>query len=285
MDLHCIFRFDAKLEYFQWLDNVAGWSSPVEVLNGRVQSHKRRKPLDFNGPHSIAVAADGAMFVTTYYDPGVIMLSSEGSLLKVWGRGEDNEPTLAGPATGVLGANGLLWVTEYRLNAVFAYDTYTMSLKGALGGGRPGFRESEGFMPGSGACFFDRPHMARTDHEGNLIVVDTWNHRLQKFSPDGEFIGCLGGEKKGWVRTAKSVEASKSLGAFYAPVSISFDSHANLVVTDWGNSRLQWFDAEGRFVADDYSLPLENPYDAQIFDGRCVVANSAKGEVYVKSLL
>ena len=250
-----------------------------------MKPHKPKKPLSFNGPHSIAVTADGRMFVTTYYDPGVFVLSSEGKLLEVWGREKGKGPILVGPATGTLTAEGVLWVAEYGLNALFAYDTNDMTFIGVLGGGESGFQTSEGFRAGHEPFAFDRPHMAKCDPDGNLIVVDTWNHRLQKFSPNGVFLGSLSGAGKGWRLTANCINASNEFGCFSAPVAISFDNNANMVVTDWGNSRLQWFDADGKFSSVDKKPQLTKPYDAQIIDKDIVIANSSKGEVYIKSIV
>lgn len=283
MDLHCVVRFDKGFEFIQCFDGSGSWSYPMEVQSGRVMPHPRRKPKHFNGPHSVAVAEDGTMFVTTYYEAGIFVFSSDGELIKILGRGRDNGPQLAGPATGVLDDHGGLWVTEYSLNAVFLYDAHSLSFRGALGGGQSGFRDAGGFLAGTKGYSFDRPHMSRCDDEGNLIVVDTWNHRLQKFTSEGQFLGSLGQSCIGWSEDLEGTNPLSSHGRFSAPVAISFDDQGDFIVTDWGNSRLMWFNSSGQLIIVDDELNLQRPYDAQVFSNQCFVANSHCGEVFIKS--
>jgi len=94
------------------------------------------------------------------------------------------------------------------------------------------------------------PHVARIDEYGYLIVVDTWNHRLTRFDPDGRFAGWLGSKSvgattAGWQMTGAAV-ASSGLGGFNAPVAFDFDSAGNLIVAEYGNHRLQRFASDGR---------------------------------------
>ncbi|WP_162181395.1 NHL repeat-containing protein [Thalassospira australica] len=285
MGLHCIFRFDKDLAMVQCLDGVRGWSNSIEVVAGHIAPRRSCMPMYFNGPHSVAVGGDGKIFVTTYYEAGVFVLSSAGRLITTLGRGYDSGPRLAGPATGVLTSERTLCVTEYSLNAVFRYDVHGMVFEGALGGGKPGFRDVGSCSTGGGPCAFDRPHMCKSDADGDLVVVDTWNHRLQKFTPGGQFIGCLGSSSSGWSENSGDVQSTTIHGGFNAPVAVSFDDFGRFVVTDWGNNRLLWFNSGGQVTSIEDELDLETPYDAQVFSGRCVIANSRRGEVLIKSAI
>lgn len=282
MDLHGIVRFTPELLAYQWLGDEAGWSEEMPVREGLAERALPRPPGRFNGPHSVACGTDGRIYVTTYYDPGLHILFPNGRLAA---RIDGAEPLFRfkGPATGVFDARKHLLVTEYVLNGIFSLDAEGRFV-GVLGGGQDGFRQASGFEPGSKAGFFDRPHMAVATKTGDIIVADTWNHRLQRFSPDGRFTGILGGNQEGWRDSAAVTLQSIAPSAFHAPVAVSVVDDGRLLVTDWGNNRLKWIDPEGYVAGIDASLGLEKPYDAQVFGKRCFVANSHKGEVIVKDV-
>lgn len=282
MDLHGIVRFTPDLLAFQWLGDHVGWSDTITVTKDLASRALPRPPGRFNGPHSVACGTDRRIYVTTYYDPGLHILFPNGRLAT---RIDGAEPLFRfkGPATGVFDTRKHLLVTEYALNGIFSLDAEGRFV-GALGGGQDGFRQASGFEPGSRAGFFDRPHMAVTMKTGDIIVADTWNHRLQRFSPDGRFVGILGGREEGWRDSAAVTLQSIAPSGFHAPVAISVVDDGRLVVTDWGNNRLKWMDPEGYLLGIDDSLGLEKPYDAQIFGKRCFIANSHKGEVIVKNV-
>ena len=69
-----------------------------------------------------------------------------------------------------------------------------------------------------------------------IFVPDYENHRIQKFSADGQFI-------KAWG--TKGTEP----GQLNKPHSMAFDSVGNLYVTDMKNYRIQKFDNNGTFLA------------------------------------
>jgi hypothetical protein len=282
MDLHGIVRFMPDLLAYQWLGDDAGWSEKTPVAGAPAERAPPRSPGRFNGPHSVACGTDGRIYVTTYYDPGLHILFPRGELAtRIDGTGSLFR--FKGPATGLLDTSKRLLVTEYALNGVFSLDT-DGRFAGALGGGQDGFRQTGGFEPDSKAGFFDRPHMAVTMKNGDILVADTWNHRLQRFSSDGHFLGILGGSKEGWRDAGAVTPQSSAPSGFHAPVAISIAADGRLVVTDWGNNRLKWIDAEGYLLGIEDSLGLEKPYDAQIFGNRCLIANSHKGEIIVKDV-
>ena len=73
------------------------------------------------------------------------------------------------------------------------------------------------------------------DADENLYVVDTMNHRVQKFSKDGKFILKWGSYGDGD-------------GQFDMPWGITVDELGDVYVVDWRNDRIQKFTAEGRFI-------------------------------------
>lgn len=96
-------------------------------------------------------------------------------------------------------------------------------------------------MPGDAPGYFNRPSGVAIAKNGDIFVADGHggdsNARVVKFSKAGKFITAWG--KKG---TAD--------GEFDTPHAIAVDSREQVYVADRSNSRIQVFDANGKFIAD-----------------------------------
>ena len=96
-------------------------------------------------------------------------------------------------------------------------------------------------VAGDGPDTFNPPSDVLVAPNGDVFVADghggVTNARVVKFSKDGTFIKAWG--KKG-----------SGPGEFDAPHSLAMDSSGRLFVADRGNSRIQIFDQEGRFLAE-----------------------------------
>ncbi len=89
---------------------------------------------------------------------------------------------------------------------------------------------------GGGNGQFDLPKGVAVAANGNVYVSDTYNHRVQYFTPTGSFLG-----KWGSYGTGE--------GYFKAPtgVTVGLDP-VRLFVADTGNNRIQYFTAGGLFL-------------------------------------
>jgi sugar lactone lactonase YvrE len=84
------------------------------------------------------------------------------------------------------------------------------------------------------------------------------------FDSEGEFQFCFGSNGEG-------------NGQFNAPTGVAVDNQDNIIVADWGNSRIQIFDSTGSFLAfvNTLACPLYGPQGvAMTTDGHVVVADS-----------
>jgi DNA-binding beta-propeller fold protein YncE len=88
---------------------------------------------------------------------------------------------------------------------------------------------------GSGDGELMRPAGLAVEKNGNIIVVDSGNNRLQVFTPDGKFVGKCGGPGNGD-------------GQFNQPWGITLDKDGNIYVADWKNHRVQKLSPEGKFL-------------------------------------
>ena len=136
----------------------------------------------------------------------------------------------------------------------------------------------KGSAPGQFLC----PHGVAVDRAGNILIVDEDNHRIQKFTADGEFIALVGSRgnkplqfnspfgigispsEKVYIcdranhrvqilnpdltfSTSFGSEGSED-GQFQFPWDVGFDSHGNVYIADSWNHCIQVFTEEGRFL-------------------------------------
>jgi predicted membrane-bound mannosyltransferase/sugar lactone lactonase YvrE len=79
-----------------------------------------------------------------------------------------------------------------------------------------------------------------------VYVADTWNHRIQKFTPDGKFLTMWG-----YFGQAENPEA------FWGPRGIAVDKSGRVYVTDTGNKRVVIFNKDGQYLAQ-FGVPGSN---------------------------
>ena len=114
---------------------------------------------------------------------------------------------------------------------------------------------------GTGRGKFDSPRGMAVDGSGNVLVSDTNNGRVQKFSPTGVFLSSIG--KLGGAE-----------GELREPNGIAVDNEGNIYVADTGNHRLQKLRPDGTFIAQWKGPPPG-------FYGPRDIAIGPEGSVYV----
>ncbi|TFH37129.1 MAG: hypothetical protein E4G99_03270, partial [Anaerolineales bacterium] len=84
---------------------------------------------------------------------------------------------------------------------------------------------------------FNQPWDLTIASDGSVAVVDTWNHRIQIFSAQGDFI-----------RSFDASQLALSPSGLYGPRGIAVDDQDRLFVVDTGNKRVLIFSLEGELL-------------------------------------
>ena len=137
------------------------------------------------------------------------------------------------PRAMAFAPDGTIYVADSGNHRIqhLAVDGTVMTTWGAYGKTEAGVIAPEGT--------FDEPWGVGVGPDGSVYVSDTWNHRIQKFSPDGMFL-----------KTWGSFGQAETPFALWGPRGIVVDpSTGNVLVADTGNKRIVIYDAEGNFVS------------------------------------
>jgi tripartite motif-containing protein 71 len=127
---------------------------------------------------------------------------------------------------------------------------------------------------GRGEGQFLVPRGITCDHNGNIVVCDTYNHRIQVFDSKGKFLFCFGrqGEEE---------------GQFKWPEGVTCDHNGNIVVSDTWNHRIQVFTNKGEFL---FSFGSKGNEEGQLkfpqgvtcdHDGNIIVCDSFNNRVQI----
>ena len=205
-------------------------------------------------PTSIAFDWQGQVYLPDTHYSRILVYTRQGELLDKWGGYGTGPEQFIYPTGMVQGPDGLLYFTEYGegANRIHVFD-----------GARHVVRQWGTFGEGPGQ--FNRAMDITVDHEGKLCVVDTGNCRVERFEPDGRFLGIIGAP-------------GTASGQLKDPFTIAVVRDGSLLVCEYGNHRVSRFTVTGQFLGI-YGGPGREP--GQFSGPRGVAVSVDTGAMYV----
>jgi streptogramin lyase len=229
-------------------------------------------PGQFSSPNDIAVDAEGFVYVTDLNNNRVQKFDSNGSFVLEFGGLGSGSGQLNSPNGITVDGEGLIYVTDIVNNRVQKFDSEGNYLAKMVGFG---YGQGEFHSPFSVAvnslgivyvldldfdygdttveCFFDLiyPILHVTsygrgvgelrgvvmDPSGNIVVADTYKHRIQEYDSSGTFLDQ-------WGQYGKGIEQ------FRLPSGMVVSEDGDLYVVETGNNRVQRFDSNGDFIGE-----------------------------------
>ena len=305
----------------------------------------------FNGPWGIAInQSTGNVYVADTENNRIVELSSSGAFIANFGT--TGAGTLKEPIGVTIDPGGGVWVTDWAHNRVvkFSAEGAFVGEMGSLGSGSgqfngpTGIAISEGSIfvvdagnsriqrfslssgvyegqfasKGTGAGQLESPSaIAANPTTGNLYVTDTYNYRVQEFSPAGRFLtswGTWGPTHALSYPTGVAIASNGTLylsdqsankvsswtppeagaahlsygsqfgssgsgsGQFSTPIASAIDGQGYIWVSDYGNNRIEKFSPKGSFIASYGSAGSGN---GQFSGPGGIDINQSTGDVYI----
>ena len=298
-----------------WLGMVEGDSNSASGWHTTGTPARGTEIGMLNMPHSVDFAADGTIFVADYANGRIHKYSPNGQFLGLFFDPPSRpELTFDGCANASFDRDFNLWVSDFDAHRVFKFDP-AGNLIGWLGEFESG-QLTNGFADtgSSQLCYqlggLHKPQMVHTDAGGNIYIVETGNHRIQKFSPAGISHGWIGARNDGTLTAGWTLDgqsgASALPGGFNAPVSLQIVGDSIMIITDNTNHRIQKFSLDGHFLgwlggrADstitagwettglsgpgDAPGMFLHPFDARLIGNKLYVADGHNGRVQIFTL-
>jgi sugar lactone lactonase YvrE len=135
-----------------------------------------------------------------------------------------------------VGADGKLYVADTRNGRISVFDKQGTPLS-QIGTPSPGDQNTFA-PPGT----LRDPWGVAIAKDGTVYVADTWNHRVQVFSAEGQFLRGWGGFEQ-----VPSNQPGSPNG-FWGPRDITIDPANNVYVADTGNKRIRVYTSDGQFI-------------------------------------
>ena len=191
-----------------------------------------------NWPTALAIDGDENVYLADEGLNRISVFSKDGEWLGKWGTLGDGDGEFNRPSGLAFDQEENLFLVDSLNNRV---QKFTKEGKFLARWGKAGTADGE----------FDMPWGIDIDKDGYVYVADWRNDRIQKFTPEGEFLMQIGISGTGGKMAYGEFDpptVGTGDGELLRPSSVAVDQDGIVYVADWGNNRLQVFDADGTFV-------------------------------------
>jgi uncharacterized protein (TIGR03663 family) len=171
------------------------------------------------------------------------------------------EANLAGPRSIAVGADGRVYVADTENSRIVVFDSEGTFLSII---GTPSTQSNT--APGT----LFQPWGIAIAPNGDIVVADTWNHRVQVFSPTGEWLRAFG--------EYGVPEGSDSPFAMWGPRALTVAANGDILVADTGGKRIRVYDSAGNFL---YDIGSGGVAVGQLDEPVGIDVNPVTGEIYV----
>ena len=177
----------------------------------------------FKNPNGVAMADNGDVYVSDYYNHRIQKFTNDGLYVTSWGSYGTGQGQFRVPFGLAVDHDDFIYVADYTNHRIQKFTSAGLFV-----------RTFGGYGTGNGQ--FRYPRGVAVDNQGHVYVADYSNHRLQVFSGDGVFL-------------AKWGSLGSGNGQFHSPVDAVVDSDGQIYVVDCGNHRMQVFDPAGQWMS------------------------------------
>lgn len=261
-----------------------GWAGHIDLLAGDGIPGLRDgtgMQARFADPYGVAVAKDGALFVSDAGDNNRIRrIAPDGTVTTVAGSVEgfaDGVGAAAAfdtPSGLAFDRDGNLYVADTGNHAIRKI-TPQGAVSTIAGNGTPGFGDG----PGAQARF-DGPTGVAVGADGRVYVADTYNDRIRVIARDGSVSTLAGGERPG------DADGVGTLARFDTPTAVAVDAMNRVYVADLRNNAIRRITPTGevttlaRAMPGDEHPPVHRPLSLAIaHDGVLYVGEMYRGLV------
>jgi len=214
--------------------------STLAVLVGGQEHPGNHDGIDIE-PTAIALDIDGNIIVADSNNNRVHKITTDGQVSTVAGSGStsfaDGQSSAAHfncPCSIAISNEGLIVVADTYNNRIRTITPEGM-VTTLAGSGVAGFADGPGIE-----AEFNHPHGICIDHNGNVIVADSRNHRVRIVTKAGQ-VSTLAGSGN-----ADFGDGNGILAHFKGPVNVAVDFIGDILVSDSGNQRIRKISPGGK---------------------------------------
>jgi DNA-binding beta-propeller fold protein YncE len=266
---------------------------PVASASGSMQALMREREIDLSAsaildgvydglplhtPRAVAVAPDGRLLIADSGNHRIVVLDNSGQFLFSFGShcrfdagvaADCQDPDGDGPLQPGDGQFNEPWgIAVDAAGAIYVADTWNGRIQAFDADGT--FMRSWGYYNTTNGELGDPyalfgPRGLAIDNGGNVLVADTGNKRILRFTPDGSFVDQAGG-------------GGVILGRFEEPTDLAVDPRdGSVYVADNWNRRIQKLDSSLQPISE---WPVPGWESREIYH-KPSIAVTGTGDVYI----